>query len=83
MIILRVSRDLRNQLEGDINAQLREACQEGEEYEVKRLLKEGADSYACDEVRKCGRMIHVTTIHRMGLMLFTMQHLQATSSVVG
>ena len=29
------------------------------------------------------RMIHVTTIHRMGLMLFTMQHLQATSSVVG
>ena len=54
MIILRVSRDLRNQLEGDINAQLREACQEGEEYEVKRLLKEGADSYACDEVRKCG-----------------------------
>ena len=45
-----VSRDTRNQLEGDINAQLREACQEGEEYEVKRLLKEGADSYACDEV---------------------------------
>lgn len=45
-----VSRDPRNQLEGDINAQLREACQEGEEYEVKRLLKEGADSYACDEV---------------------------------
>jgi len=45
-----VSRDVRNQLEGDINAQLREACQEGEEYEVKRLLKEGADSYACDEV---------------------------------
>ena len=38
------------ELEGDINAQLREACQEGEEYEVKRLLKEGADSYACDEV---------------------------------
>ena len=45
-----VSRDSRNQLEGDINGQLREACQEGEEYEVKRLLKEGADSYACDEV---------------------------------
>lgn len=45
-----LSRDIRNQLEGDINAQLREACQEGEEYEVKRLLKEGADSYACDEV---------------------------------
>lgn len=41
----------RNQLEGDVNAQLREACQEGEEYEVKRLLKEGADSYACDEVK--------------------------------
>ncbi|XP_065918988.1 ankyrin repeat domain-containing protein 29-like [Dysidea avara] len=37
------------ELEGDINAQLRESCQEGEEYEVKRLLKEGADSYTCDE----------------------------------
>lgn len=45
-----LSRDARNQLEGDINGQLREACQEGEEYEVKRLLKEGADSYTCDEV---------------------------------
>ena len=48
-----MSRDPRNnrELEGDINAQLRESCQEGEEYEVKRLLKEGADSYTCDEVQ--------------------------------
>jgi len=78
-----LSRDPRNQLEGDINTQLREACQEGEEYEVKRLLKEGADSYACDEVQNMVRMIYVTTINRMDLMLFTMQHLLATSSVVG